>query len=111
LLIVAVAVEEEVHVAVVVTFCVVPSLMDAVAVNWPVIETGMDGLDGTTVIDLTLGNTVRTAVPETPLIIPVMVAFPAVTPVAAPEEEIVATDVLEEFHVVDDVRSICEPSE
>ena len=57
------------------------------------------------------GVTVIVAVPETVPSVAVIVEEPTATPVARPEEAMVATEVVPEVHVTDVVRVCVEPSE
>jgi hypothetical protein len=57
-----------------------------------------------TAIDFNVGETVTVADPETPLRVAVMVLVPALTAVTAPPAEMLATAVLEEDQVTDEVR-------
>jgi len=66
LLIVATVVDEEFHVAVLLRFCVVPSLKVPVAVNCSVFPMAIDGFAGVTAMDASVaGVTVSVVLPET----------------------------------------------
>ena len=66
LLIVATVVEEELHVAVLVRFCVVLSVKVPVAVNCSVFPMVMEGFAGVTAMDASVaGVTVNVVLPET----------------------------------------------
>lgn len=66
LLIVATVMEEEFHVAVLVRFCVVPSLKVPVAVNCSVFPMAIEGFAGVTAMDANVaGVTVSVVLPET----------------------------------------------
>ena len=68
LLIVATVVDEEFHVAVLVRFCVVPSLKVPVAVNCSVFPMAIEGFAGVTAMDASVaGVTVSVVLPETEL--------------------------------------------
>jgi hypothetical protein len=65
-LIVATAAAEELHVAVLVRFCVLPSAYVPVAVNCSVLPLTIDGFAGVTAIDTSVGGvTVSVVLPET----------------------------------------------
>jgi len=57
-----------------------------------------------------LAETVSAALPLTPLIVALIVADPAATAVASPPVLTVATDVLDDAHVADEVTSAVDPS-
>jgi hypothetical protein len=111
-LIAAVAGVPEVHVALVVTFCVVPSLYVPVAVNCsvaPVISVGFAGLIAIacSVASVTVSVAeLLVTVPDVALI----VALPTPAPVASPVALIVATVVADELHVAVFVRFCVLPS-
>ena len=68
---------------------------------------------GVTAIEMRVtaaGVTVRVAVPETEVDVAEIVEEPAVTPVARPAEETVATEVLLDDQVAELVRSLVVPS-
>lgn len=54
--------------------------------------------------------TVRVALPLTPFTVAVMLAVPTATAVASPDVLTVATEVLEELQVADEVTEAVEPS-
>src|ERR1700731_995204 len=86
-LIVATLAAEELHVAVLVRFCVLASVYVPVAVNCCALPLAIDGFAGVTAIDTNVGAvTVRLSPGEvTPLKLAVMVTGPpAFTPVARP---------------------------
>ena len=102
----AVAVEEEVQSTLLVTSCIVPSLIVAMDVNWMVVVTGMNELIGVIEMDLILGETVSVVDPETPPILPVMVVVPTAKLFANPDADTVATAVDDDDQVTCIVRSI-----
>ena len=105
--IVATAVFDDVHVAVAVRSCVDLSLYVPVAVNCVRVPTGTEAFAGVTAIDCSTGAvTVSAAVPTTLFTVAVIVVDPGVKVVADPPGAIVATDVLDEFHVAVIVRSL-----
>ncbi len=75
----------------------------AVAVNCCVPPSSIDGDDGLTVTLFTVGGggsvTVNVAEPDTPSTVALIVVEPASTPVANPDELIVATEVMLLVHV------------
>jgi hypothetical protein len=111
LLTVAMEVLLEVHVALLVTSRVEPSLYLPVAVNWFVPPTGTEAVEGVSWREVgTGGVTVSWAVALTPLRAAVRVTGPpAATPVARPELFTVAMEVLLEVHVALLVTSRVEP--
>ena len=109
--IVAIEVVLELHVTVLVRFCVVPSLNVPVAVNCSVAPLVIDGFAGVTAIDCNVAavtvNTVE------PLIVPdvaVIVEVPTPAPVAKPDALIVAVKVVPELQVTLEVRFCVVPS-
>jgi len=97
---------DELHVAVLVRFCVLLSLNVPVAVNCCVFPTGIVESPGPTAIDTRVAAvTVRDVLPLTLPDVAVMVVIPAATPVASPVEFMVATLVAEELHCTDAVKS------
>jgi hypothetical protein len=105
--IVATAVFDDVHVAVAVRSCADLSLYVPVAVNCVRVPTGTEAFAGVTAIDCSTGAvTVSAAVPTTLFTVAVIVVDPGVKVVADPPGAIVATDVLDEFHVAVIVRSL-----
>jgi hypothetical protein len=85
LLIVAVVGVSEDHVAVLVRFCVLPSLNVPVAVNCCVVPNAIDGVAGVTANDTsTAAVTVSVVDPLTPPTLAVMFALPTPTPLATP---------------------------
>jgi len=111
LVIVATPVFVELHVAVLVRFCVLPSLYVPVAVYCCVAPTSIEKFAGVTAIDTnTAGVTVN---PVVPVIAPEtawIVVFPTPAPVAKPLLLIVATPVLVELHTTDPVILAVLPS-
>jgi hypothetical protein len=93
---------DELHAAVLVRFCALPSLYVPVAANCCVFPAAIEAFPGVTAIDTSTGA-VTVSVVE--LVILVMVALrlevPAVTPVARPPAVIVATPGADELHVAD----------
>lgn len=80
-----------------------PSLYVPVATSccvWPAIRVSVP----VTLIDFNAGDTVTVAVPETPESVAATVLVPALTAVITPPAPIVATAVLEEDQVTDEVR-------
>jgi hypothetical protein len=102
----------EFHTAVLVRFCVVPSLNVPVAVNWSVSPLAIEELGAVIAIDLSVAEpTVKVNEFEfTPLRAAVIMAFPLFTAVARPAVLIVATDGVPEFHVAVLVRFCVVPS-
>jgi hypothetical protein len=91
-LIVAAAGFEELQTTVEVTSCVDESLKVPVAVNCLVVPTAMPEFAGATVIPTSVAPvTFKVAVPETEPEVAVIVDVPAPTPVAMPEEAMLAT--------------------
>jgi hypothetical protein len=112
-LIVATLAAEELHVAVLVRFCVLASVYVPVAVNCCVLPLAIDGFAGVTAIDTNVGAvTVRLSPGEvTPLKLAVMVTGPpAFTPVARPAALIVAMVLSDDAHVAVLVRFCVLPS-
>ncbi|HXO06277.1 MAG TPA: hypothetical protein VN884_11680 [Candidatus Sulfotelmatobacter sp.] len=110
--IVATVVVDELHVAVLVKFCVELSEKVPVAVNCSVAPLAMEGFAGVTAIDTSVGP-VTVSVVE-PLMAPevaLIALVPAATPVASPPAVIVATVVVEELHVAVLVKFCVELSE
>jgi hypothetical protein len=102
---------EELHVAVLVRFCVVPSLKVPVAVNCCVPPFGTDGFAGVTAMDTSVAAvTVSVVLPVMPLEAAWMVVDPVPTAVARPAVLIVATVTAEELHVAVLVRFCVVPS-
>src|SRR5260370_295595 len=110
---VAIVLSDEVHVAVLVRFCVVPSEKCPVALNGAVFPTATDVLAGATVIDVSAAAvTVSEAVPAMAPEVAVRVTGPsAFTPVATPVALIVAMVVSDDVHVAVLVRFCVVPSE
>jgi hypothetical protein len=75
---------DEIHVAVAVRFCVVPSLYVPVAVNCSVYPAATDAMFGVTAIEVSTGVTVSVAEPVILPEVAVIVAVPAATPVVNP---------------------------
>jgi hypothetical protein len=109
-LMVATVVEEELQLALVVRFCVVPLLYVPVAVNCCVYPAATEAVPGVTEIEVSTGAvTVNVA---DPLIVPdvaLMVAVPCVKVVASPAALIVATVRDDELHVAVVVRFCVVP--
>ena len=112
--IVATVVVCELHVAVLVKFCVELSEKVPVAVNCWVVPLAMEGFAGVTAIDTSVGALAVTVRVVEPLIAPeaaLIVLVPAAAPVANPPALIVATLVVCEVHVAVLVRFCVELSE
>jgi len=93
---------DEPHKTEVVTSSELPSLKLAVAVNCLVVLTGMLELAGVTVMEVTVAPvTVSAAVPLTEPEVALTVAVPVPTPVARPEELMVATEEEDEDQVTE----------
>jgi hypothetical protein len=104
-LIVATVAAEELHVAVLVRFCVLASVYVPVAVNCCVLPLAIDGFAGVTAIDTNVAAvTVSVVLPETLPEVAWMVVDPAPTALARPAVLIVATVAAEELHVAVLVR-------
>lgn len=89
LLIVAVETVSDDHVAVIVRFCVLPSLYVPVAVNCCVTPSAMEGVTGVTAIETRVAaTTVSTVDPVTLPDVALIVAVPELTPVARPCEPV-----------------------
>jgi len=102
LLIVATLGADELHAAVLVRFCVLPSLYVPVAVNCCVLPTAIEAFAGVTAIDTSTGAiTVSVVEPVILLIVALMLEAPVVTPLARPPAVIVATPGADELHVAD----------
>jgi hypothetical protein len=111
-LIVATVGVAEFHTAVLVRFCVVPSVNVPVAVNWSVSPLAIEELGAVIAIDFsTAAVTVRVNEFEvTPLELAVIADVPVPTAVARPDALIVATVGVAEFHVAVPVRFCVVPS-
>ena len=110
--IVATEVVPEVQMTEDVMSCVVPSEYAPVALNGSVIPTATLGLAGVTVIDSSVAVvTVRVAFPEMLPDVAVMTDEPAVTLVARPLAEIVATKAVPEVQVAEEAMTLEVPSE
>jgi hypothetical protein len=111
-LIVATVVADELHVAVFVKFCVVPSLKVPVAVNCCVAPFAIDGAAGVTAIDCNVAAVpVSVAMFDVTLfIVAVMFVEPTPVTVARPPAAIVAAAVFEDVHVTCVVRFCVELS-
>jgi hypothetical protein len=110
-LIVATVTAEELHVAVLVRFCVVPSLKVPVAVNCCVPPFGADGFAGVTAMDTTVAGVTVSVV--LPLMLPElawMVVEPVPIEVANPAVLMVATVRVDELHVALLVKFCVLPS-
>jgi len=105
---------EEVHVAVPVMSCVVPSEKVPVAVNCCKVPSGMEGFVGVTAIEVTVAPvTVKSAFPKTFPEAAVMVEVPAANPMArpgAPFTLMLATAGLPEVHCTEPVMFCVLPS-
>jgi hypothetical protein len=101
----------ELHVTVLVRFCVVPSLKVPVAVNCCVAPLAIDGFAGVTAIDCSVAAvTVRTVEPLIPPDVALIVEVPTPAPVARPAALMVAVVVVPELHVTVLVRFCVVPS-
>ena len=100
-LMVATVVADELHVAVLVRFCVLPSLYVPVAVNCCVAPFAIDGAAGVTAIDCSVAAVpVRVAMFDVTLLsVAVMFVEPTPVTVARPPAAIVAAAVFEDVHV------------
>jgi hypothetical protein len=111
--IVAVAVVDEVQVAIADTSCVVPSLNVPVAVNCWVAFIAIDMLAGMTAMDVSVAIPDVTVSVVEPLTVPLaaeIVVVPAATPVARPVAEIVAVAIVDEVQVAVAEMSFVVPS-
>ena len=107
--IVATPVADEFHVAVLVRFCVLPSLYFPVAVNCSVVPAAIEGFVGVTLIETrAVGVTVRVVEPVMEFKVAAIVVMPGPTLLAKPWLPlallIVATVVADELQVTDAVR-------
>jgi len=110
-LIVATLGADELHAAVLVRFCVPPSLYVPVAVNCCLVPTAIVAFPGVTAIDTSTGAvTASAAEPVMLFIVAVRVEAPIVTPVARPPALIVATLGADELHAAALVRFCVLPS-
>jgi hypothetical protein len=115
-LMVAVPIADEVHVAVLVTLLVVPSLNVATAVYWSVALAASDALAGDTAIEVTVAvgavafPTVKMVAPVTAPILAAMLLAPNPTPCANPVAVMVANSGCEVFHCEEAVTSWVVPS-
>jgi hypothetical protein len=110
-LMVAMPAEEELHVTEDVMSCVVPSLIEPVAVNCCLVPSGIDGLAGATVMETTVAAViVRSVEPAIEPEVAVILAEPIAAAVAMPDALIVARLAEDELHETDDVRSCFVPS-
>jgi hypothetical protein len=108
---VAVAVFDELHVALAVKFWVVPSLKVPVAVNCCVVPFTIDGFTGVTAIDCNVAAvTVSVVEPAMDDDVAEIVELPTPAPVARPAAVIVADAVFDELHVAVLVRFWVVPS-
>lgn len=111
LLTVATLEAEELHVAVLVTSCVLPSVNVPVALKLVVVSAAIDAAGGTTAIVTTFGGaTVSVVAPLTPSKLAETVDVPCPTVVASPDGVTVAAAAFELFHATDAVRSLALPS-
>ena|SRR5689334_22227333 len=103
---------ELVQVAVLVRFCVLPSLNVPVAVNCTLVPLAIDELLALIVIDCRVAPVTVSAMgfEGMPLSVAVMLVVPAPRPLARPLALIVATEVFEEIHVTEFVTLVVEPS-
>lgn len=102
LLILTAAGFDEAHSAAAVTSCVLLSLKVPVAVNCLLVPTAMLEFVGVTAIETSVAPvTVRLALPVTDPEVAEMVAVPAATPLAKPDEFTDAVPVAEDDHVTD----------
>jgi hypothetical protein len=110
-LIVATVVSDELHVTVLVMFCVEVSLNVPVAVNCCVFPAATEGFAGVTAIDTRVAFvTVSVVEPTTLPLVALIVDVPAFTAVARPAALIVATVVVPDAHVTLPVRFCVELS-
>jgi hypothetical protein len=110
-LIVATVTAEELHVAVLLRFCVVPSLKVPVAANCCVPPFETEGFAGVTAIDTSVAAvTVSVVLPVMLLEAAWIVVVPVPTAVAKPVALIVATVTAEELHVAVLLRFCVVPS-
>jgi len=108
--IVATEVADELQLAVLVRFWVLPSLYVPVAVNCWVVPAAIDGLAGLIEIEVSTGVTVSVAEPVILPAVAVIVEEPAATPVANPVCSLmVATAVLDEVQLAVVVRFCVVP--
>jgi hypothetical protein len=111
LLIVATLGADELHAAVLVRFCVLPSLYVPVAVNGCVLPTAIEAFAGVTAIDTsTAAVTVSVVEPVMLLIVALMLDSPVFTAVARPPGVIVATLGADELQAAVLVRFCVLPS-
>ena len=110
--IVATAVLEELHVAELVRFCVLPSLNVPVAVNCSVVPLAIEALAALMLIDCSVAAvTVKAMLFDVmPVWVALMFADLVLFAVARPLALTVATELLEEFHVAELVRFCVLPS-
>jgi hypothetical protein len=103
---------DEFHVTIAVRFCVEPSAYVPVAVNCSVPPEGIDGFAGVTAMeDRTDDATVKVVVPEIePWVAVIVVLLPDCTPVASPDELMLATPGDEEVHETAPVKFCVLPS-
>ncbi len=104
-MIIATAVAEELQLADVVIFCVVPSKKVPIAVNCSCVPGAIEGAAGVTAIDFSATPTVRVVVPLTAPDVALMVVEPFFIPVAIPAVLIDATVVSDELQVAELVKS------
>jgi hypothetical protein len=110
-LIVAVAVVAEFHVALLVKFCIDPSVYEPITENCTVLPGATVGFFGDMATESRFGGaTVRVCVPLTPLNVARSELVPAATPVARPLVETVALVVSLDAQVAVDETSLVEPS-
>jgi hypothetical protein len=101
----------ELHITILVKFCMLPSLYVPVAVNCCVVPAAIEGFVGVTEIEARTGEvTVSVAVPRTSPKAAMIVVPPVMTPVARPVELIIATGFVAELHVTVEVTSCMLPS-
>lgn len=99
---------DEVHVALLLMFCVLPSLKVPVAANCWEVPAGTDAVDGETAIDVTMAEvTVRVVLPVVVPEVAEMVTSPGATVVTKPVLSTAAIVVSEDVHVTPE--SVCVP--
>src|SRR5207249_11517502 len=103
---------DEVQVAELVRFWLLPSVYLPVAVYCTLVAIFTVWLAGVTVIDTrAAGPTVKVVLPVTPAEVALIWEVPCATPVARPPAVMVATAVLDASHVAELVKSRVVPSE
>jgi hypothetical protein len=100
----------EVHVAIVVRFCVVPSVNIPVAANDCCVPNGIDDVGGVTEMETNWAAvTVSSVDPENPPLVAEIVVVPAIFEVASPPALIVATPEADDAQVTELVRTVVLP--